>query len=770
MNNIELLAPAGSPSALKVAIQNGCDAVYLGLQDFNARISADNFNTENIREYVKYAHSYGVKVFLTVNTLVSNDEMPKLLQMVKSAVEAKVDAYLVQDFGVALALKNCFPNICLHASTQLGVHNLYGAKMAEQIGFKRVVLSREAKLKDIIEIKQNTNLEIEYFVQGALCIAFSGNCYFSGMMQGDSGNRGRCKQYCRLKYKTNYTDEEKFMLSARDLCLLKNLKTLIDAGVTSFKIEGRLRRDGYVAQAVKSYRKAIDNINDKNFDYEQEQQKLKKVFSRGEFLNFAYLKEGTPDSIVNKEVQNHTGVFIGTVLKTEKFKDLFRVLIKSDYEIKAGDGLKFFEDNIEVASVGVGNTEKAGDKKYYIFTKRNLKPNSSVNLILDSNMEQKAQESVKKIAFSAKIFANAQKSLKCEITFKNKTFEYDFDFVLEKAIKTPTTKEEIISQFSKLGETDFCLDNIKVETDGVFIPKSKLNEFRRNAVQKLLDEIIKLNEQEITAKVDEQKLNNYNTLLNEKTDSKKYNRIFVINEQNFENFDLASKSDLIIFSPQVFSKQNVVNFCEKFKGYSVGLNLPIIANGDDLKLLDEILEDKNLVVVANNIYALNYAKTHEVIAGIGLNVFNNFSIAHLKKLGVSDFVVSIEQQKDNLLNIENYFVYSIGYVPLMTFAHCPYKTTFGGSCKNCVYKSDLKYIDVFGKEFSIRRYVLTQCYFELLSCYNINNLFSVDAKQYIDIRNFNFEQTKTLKKGLEEKKVFTISHNDIFGKINNSVK
>ncbi|MBO4412705.1 MAG: U32 family peptidase, partial [Clostridia bacterium] len=184
MNNIELLAPAGSPSALKVAIQNGCDAVYLGLQDFNARISADNFNTENIREYIKYAHSHGVKVFLTVNTLVSNEEMPKLLQMVKSAVEAKVDAYLVQDFGVALALKNCFPNICLHASTQLGVHNLYGAKMAEQIGFKRVVLSREAKLKDIIEIKQNTNLEIEYFVQGALCIAFSGNCYFSGMMQG----------------------------------------------------------------------------------------------------------------------------------------------------------------------------------------------------------------------------------------------------------------------------------------------------------------------------------------------------------------------------------------------------------------------------------------------------------------------------------------------------------------------------------------------------------------------------------------------------------
>ena len=285
-----------------------------------------------------------------------------------------------------------------------------------------------------------------------------------------------------------------------------------------------------------------------------------------------------------------------------------------------------------------------------------------------------------------------------------------------------------------------------------------------------MDEIIKLNEQEITAKALEQKLNNYKTLLNEKTDSKKYNRIFVINEQNFDSFDFASKDDLIIFSPQTFSKQNVVNFCEKFKDYFVGLNLPIIANGDDLKLLDEILQDKKLIVVANNIYALSYAKNHEVIAGIGLNVFNNFSISHLRALGVGDFVISIEQQKENIQNIKNYFVYSIGYVPLMTFAHCPYKTTFGGSCKNCVYKNDLKYIDVFNKEFSIRRYVLTQCYFELLSCYNINNLFAVNSRQYIDLRNLNLEQIKTLKKGLEEKKVFTITKNDIFGKINNSVK
>ena len=228
MNNLEILAPAGNPSALKTAINHCANAVYLGLQNFNARISADNFTTDNIASYVNFAHKFGVKVYVTVNTLVNNSEMPELIETVRSAVNAHVDAFLVQDFGIASVLFKCFPGINLHASTQMGVHNLYGAQMAEKMGFTRVVLSREAKLEDIKQIKQHTNLEIEYFVQGALCIAFSGNCYFSGMMQDDSGNRGRCKQYCRMKYSANFNTKdntEKYLLSARDLCLLKNLET-----------------------------------------------------------------------------------------------------------------------------------------------------------------------------------------------------------------------------------------------------------------------------------------------------------------------------------------------------------------------------------------------------------------------------------------------------------------------------------------------------------------------------------------------------------------
>lgn len=198
---LELLAPAGDMESFDVAVASGADAVYLGLDNFNARMKAQNFDCDNIAQVVSRAHFYGVKVYVTINTILQNCEFKELIELVKASIDAKVDAFLVQDLGVCKVLKETFDGICLHASTQLGVHNLYGAKVAEKAGFSRVVLSREAKLEDIIEIKNNTNLEIEYFVQGALCIAFSGNCYLSSKEQGASGNRGLCKQMCRLPYR-----------------------------------------------------------------------------------------------------------------------------------------------------------------------------------------------------------------------------------------------------------------------------------------------------------------------------------------------------------------------------------------------------------------------------------------------------------------------------------------------------------------------------------------------------------------------------------------
>lgn len=778
MNKLEILAPAGNPDALKTAINHGANAVYLGLQDFNARISADNFTTENIKEYVRYAHSFGVRVYLTVNTLVNNDEMPQLVDTVGAAVEAKVDAYLVQDSGVRSVLQKCFPGINLHSSTQMGVHNLYGAQMAEKLGFTRVVLSREAKLEDIKQIRANTNLEIEYFVQGALCIAFSGNCYFSGMMQDDSGNRGRCKQYCRMKYTPSLQSEEfneKYMLSAKDLCLLNNLKTLIDAGVTSFKIEGRLRRSGYVAQAVSSYRHALNNIMHQKFlDAETEVFNLRKVFSRGEFIQKAYLDDGVPNNIVNANVQNHLGIEIGKIIDVAPFKDLSKVTIQTKHKLHTGDGLKFLDNGIQICSLGVGNVEQKSKDVYIIYTKHKLRKGYTVNLILDSVMEEELLQQQKQMPISVTINASVGKPMTAVLSTQETSISHASSFVLESAKNAPTTVQEITAQFAKLGDTNFVLEDCKVIAENVFVPKSLLNEFRRQAVQKLNDQIILQNEKAIVAKIDNKAVQNIKKGLGlQKISAQKLGNIIVVNEDNLQAI-IKNKSQLknhiIALSPQEFNNATVSQMADKLKGCTLALNLPIIANYKDLKIIDEILvNNKNFFVIANNIYGLYYAQTHKVIAGFGMNVFNDYAVQFLLNFGCVGCVLSFEQQLDKI-NQDNVYVYSLGYAPLMTFAHCPYKTIFNNTCAKCKFTKGLSYTDVHNNSFAIRRTRLSQCYFELLHYALINNIGCHTAKHFADLRLLTDEQIGVVLNNLNSNTKCKVAKNETVGKIFNSVK
>ncbi len=240
---LEVLAPIGNIQALKVAIYAGADAVYLGLDLFNARIKADNFNKENIAYWVDYCHLFGVKVYLTFNTNIKQSEREIFAEYVDIAAKAGVDAFIVTDLGCLDILKKY--DIPLHGSTQIGVHNLAGAKVLEDLGFTRVVLARETLNSDIIEIKNNTKLEIEHFVHGALCVSFSGACLMSSMMSGDSGNRGRCNQPCRLKYTCNLSNKYGYLLSPKDQCLIDKVSQLAKLGVDSLKIEGRLKQPHY---------------------------------------------------------------------------------------------------------------------------------------------------------------------------------------------------------------------------------------------------------------------------------------------------------------------------------------------------------------------------------------------------------------------------------------------------------------------------------------------------------------------------------------------
>jgi len=257
---IELLAPAGSMDALRAAVQNGANAVYLGCGGFNARQSAKNFTPDTLTEAVKYCHIRGVAVHLTLNTLVADREMDKLADLIRHAATVNVDAFIVQDLGVVQLCRQIAPHIPIHGSTQMTIHSLSGVQMAAAMGCKRVVLSRELSREEIRYICANSPIEIEVFAHGALCMCYSGQCYMSALIGGRSGNRGRCAQPCRQSY--GYTHwENKYPLSLKDNCLVHYLQELQEMGVASLKLEGRMKRPEYVATVTAVYRKALDEMN-----------------------------------------------------------------------------------------------------------------------------------------------------------------------------------------------------------------------------------------------------------------------------------------------------------------------------------------------------------------------------------------------------------------------------------------------------------------------------------------------------------------------------
>ena len=735
MEKLEILAPSGDWDSFSTAINNGADAVYLGLGEFNARAKSTYFTTQNIRETVEYAHLFGVKVYVTINTLVKDEEMQNFLNLVRVCVDAKVDAFIVQDYGCAYILKQNFKNIVLHASTQMGIHNVAGAKIAKKMGFSRVVLSREVKLQDIIAIKEQTGLEIEYFVQGALCVAFSGNCYFSALNHNQSGNRGKCLQLCRLPYSAYIDDKPAgngYLLSARDLCLLPNLKELIDAGVQSFKIEGRLRRAGYVGQAVNTYRKAVDAIlNKTSINEKTESHKLQKVFSRGEFNHRAYLDNGVPDNVINPINQNHLGVKIGQVLSVQKFKDLNKVEIKSTHKIKATDGLKFLNSlGEEVDSLGVGNVEISSQGNYIIYTKHRLVPNLDVYLTLDSELENNVIANRKKIKVALSFNAQVDCPIIIEAKANNSVTYYTSDYICQSAKTAPTSYHEIEEIFKNLNLDIF---EVKTQLDlgNVFIPKSSLKDARRIVAEDLKNTIINDYEKLLPIVQTTEEINS-TPITNDKLFAK-YNNIYIVDETTDLTKYEIENSDLICLQPTIYTAENVLKNVSKIEEsyQNYGLVLPTIANEQDIIILDEIIKLlPNIPLIINNAYGLKYANTNYLIAGLDMNIYNSFTIKHLQDLGVQQFIFSKEIETSN----SQVYQFSFGHQTLMYFAHCPFKTLFKNTCKSCKYNSNLTLYDDAKNKYLITRTKLSQCYFTLYS----NKVTNKNAPhKLIDLRSLD---------------------------------
>ena len=378
MKKIELLSPAGDFECLKQAINNGADAVYLGSNVFSARAFANNFNDEEIVEAISYAHLRNVKVYVTINTLLNEYEIDKAYSLAKYLYENNVDALLIQDLGLFYRLRKDFPDFELHASTQMHIHNLAGVKVAKKLGFKRVVLARESSL-DLISQCTKEDIEIECFVHGAICVSYSGQCLMSSVIKNRSANKGMCAQMCRLKYKLYEKNKEiktdsEYLLSPKDMCLLEDIPNLIEAGVSSLKIEGRMKSPAYVGYVTKCYREAIDAYYNKQ-EYKLSDQiinNLKLLYNRG-FTNTYLLNDNK--NLFNNLRPNHIGIEIGSVIKVEN-NSAYIKLIK---EVNQFDGIRII------------SKVDSGQILNYLKVKQKLVSKAYPNEIIEINITEKVK-------------------------------------------------------------------------------------------------------------------------------------------------------------------------------------------------------------------------------------------------------------------------------------------------------------------------------------------------------------------------------------------
>lgn len=489
----ELLSPAGSMESLKAGIQNGADAIYLGGSSFGARASATNFDNDELIEAVKYAKLRNVNIFVTVNTSIKETEVEELISYTDFLYKIGVDAIILSDIGVAEVLRKRYPNMELHASTQISAHSLNDVLELKKVGFNRVVLARELSIEEIKEICDNVDIDIEVFIHGAICISYSGQCLMSSMLGDRSGNRGRCAQPCRQSYKLiNKTTGKiidvngNYLLSPKDLCSIENIEKILDTGVKSLKIEGRMKRPEYVAVVTSRYRKTIDNyINNKITDDKKAlKEDLEAIFNRK--FTSGYLMSKNGSDIINLDKPNNVGVKVGEVLSFNSKKN--KLKIKLSGKLSKGDGINLGGGSIgriikngEIFDFGV-----AGEIIEIDFVK-NIKSNTPVYKTSDKLLVDNANKSFiegienKKINLKCEIFIKVGEKAK----FILENIEVYSDEKIEKANDKEAKIDKIIEKLCKTGGTPykFVFDNIFVDKD-VFVPVSVLNNLRRKAIEK----------------------------------------------------------------------------------------------------------------------------------------------------------------------------------------------------------------------------------------------------------------------------------------------
>ena len=503
--NIELLAPAGSWEALEAAVNAGADAVYMGGKAFGARAYASNFDEEEMARAVYFAHMHHVRLYITVNTLVDDSELGELAEYLRFLSNVGIDGIIVQDLGVIRLAQKIVPELPLHASTQMTITNSSGVDFAVSAGMERSVLARELSLKEI-EAACSRGTEIETFIHGALCVCYSGQCLMSSLIGGRSGNRGRCAQPCRLPYKLlNDNDEDmlqgkdagQYLLSPKDMNTLAILPKLIEAGVVSYKIEGRMKRPEYVAVVVDAYRRAIDSYLAGNYHVPAEDlANIEQIFNRD--FTTAYMEKRPGRTMMSDRRPNNRGVLIGRVAKLDKQRN--KAVIKLDKELHLGDGLEFWVSVggrigttvTEMLAKGQ-NVQSAGvGEQVTIDVPNGVRLNDRVFRTLDSRLMSYAQqffgpEAKKRIPVKALVTAKLGEPMTVVLRDDEGNIGYGVtDFIVEAARKRALDDAVVRKQIDRLGTTEYYLESLVFEHDeNVMVPMSEMNEARRMACEAL---------------------------------------------------------------------------------------------------------------------------------------------------------------------------------------------------------------------------------------------------------------------------------------------
>lgn len=805
---IEILAPAGSYESMKAAMNAGCDAVYIGGSSFGARAYANNLEEEALLHAINEAHIRDKRLYLTVNTLIKEQEREeKLYHFLEKFYHAGLDAVIVQDVGVMHFIHRHFPKLPIHASTQTTLTMAQGAELLRDTGVTRIVTARELSLKEIRTIRDNTNLEIETFVHGALCYCYSGQCLMSSMIGGRSGNRGRCAQPCRMPYQFYSGDskisseKERYLLSPKDINTTALIPELIEAGIDSFKIEGRMKRPEYTAGVSAMYRKYVDYYleygNDKfraylnSSSYQQEMNELQDLYNRGGFSQ-GYGNTYHGKSMMSLIRPNHSGVYVGDVtgrngsqvsiqLKEKiNAQDILEIRYQeeeSGYEFtvkdsaEKGDTIKTNVGNIpfdKTKSKLSGQNIRTGSKVY------RTKNNELLNKIASEYMDTDRKQGVKAV-----LKAKLDERLELTLSYKNIDVTA-YQGIVQAAVKQPVSQDKIATSIEKFGDTPYYLEELKIDTWGdIFVPVAWLNEIRREAVQLLQEAVLTTYRRApvfhdaTNSPLEKEKRDDSIEITQEEFSNQSEEKpmgicVTVRTKEQFQTALGFSEISAIYADYDGFALEELLRMAEKSKkvGKSFYPALPHICRLSVYEKLKKemalLLEDNNITgFIAKNFEEISLLQSSNVTGrqfdirlNYNLYIFNKEAKEFYRELGINHFTAPIEQNAKELkrLGVSDSDLIVYGYLPLMVSAQCLHESTVG--CKRCKEgEQRMDYLtDRLGKKF----YVQTNCN----GCYNIiynGQCLSLlkHAKEICSMKPRNIRLDFTMETGEETNRILT---------------